>query len=80
MCGVVLLGGVLVPVKNSADKGRNQESASLCTSHGLDFGKQQGEVAVDLMLALENMSSFDAFVGRGNLDENTRLVNALFFV
>jgi hypothetical protein len=46
----------------------------------LDEGKHEGEVAVDAVLGLEDVCGLDAFPRGGELNENTVLGDALFFV
>jgi hypothetical protein len=75
----VLLHGGLVPIENAADEGRDEESASLGGSDGLNQGEHEGQVAVDAFL-LENLCSLDTFPCGGDLDQNTRLVDANLLV
>ena len=77
---VLFLGIGFVPVKDATNEGRNQECAGLGTGNGLDLGEQQRQIAVNLVLRLEDVGSFDAFVCRRNLDEDAGLVNTLFLV
>lgn len=77
---VLLLGGGLVPVEDATDKGRDEEDAGLGAGNGLDLGEKEGQVAVDLVLGLEDVGGLDALVGRGNLDEDTALVDAEILV
>lgn len=48
--GVVLLGGVLVPVQDAADEGGDEEGPGLGGGDGLDDGEHEGQVAVDAVL------------------------------
>jgi len=77
---VLLLRCRLEPVENAADKGRDEERAGLGGSNGLDLGEEQSQVAVDLVLLLEDLDGLDALVGRGDLDEDAGLVNAQLLV
>lgn len=77
---VVLLCLRLVPIKNTADKGRNEESASLGSGNGLGKRKHERQVAVDAVLALQNVRRLDTLPSRGNLDENALLFNANLLV
>lgn len=70
---VLLLVVGLVPVKDTANEGRDEESTGLSGSDGLDRGEHQGQVGVDVVLGLQDVSSLDTLVGRGNLDENAVL-------
>jgi hypothetical protein len=72
---VLLLVGSLVPVKDTANEGRNEESTGLSGSDGLRQREHQGQVGVDVVLGLQDVGSLDTLVGRGNLDENTVLLN-----
>jgi hypothetical protein len=65
----------LVPVKDTANKGRDEESTSLSGSDGLGEREHQGQVGVDVVLGLQDVGSLDTLVGRGNLDKNTVLLN-----
>jgi hypothetical protein len=78
--GKVLLQRSLVPVQDAADKGGDQERASLSGGDGLDDGEHQGEVAVDAMLGLEFAGGLDTFPGRGDFDEDAVLADALLFI
>ena len=80
LLGVLLLGGSLVPVKNATNEGRNEESAGLSSGDGLDEREHKGEVGVDAVVPLEDLSSLDALPCRGNLDQNALLANALLLV
>lgn len=70
---VLLLVVGLVPVKDTANEGRDQESTSLSGSNGLDRREHQGQVGVDVVLGLQDVGSLDTLVGRGNLDEDAVL-------
>ena len=50
LLGVLLLVGSLVPVKDTANEGRDEESTGLSGSDGLDLGEHEGKVAVDAVL------------------------------
>lgn len=73
---VVALVSSLVPVENTTNEGRNEESASLSSSNSLDKGEHEGQVAVDAVLGLQDVSSLDTFPGGGNLDEDAVLGDA----
>ncbi|RUS24477.1 hypothetical protein BC938DRAFT_473523 [Jimgerdemannia flammicorona] len=81
---VVLAGGLLVPVKDTADEGRDQGDTSLSASDGLKSARkmpetereQQRQVAVNVVLGLKNVRSLDTLPGRGDLDQDAVLVNA----
>lgn len=70
---VLLLVVGLVPVKDTANEGRDEESTGLSSSDGLDRREHQSQVGVDVVLGLQDVSSFDTLVGRGNLDEDAVL-------
>lgn len=60
---VLLLGRSLVPVKNAANEGGNEESASLGSGNSLDLGEEKSQVAVDLVFALQLVGGLNALVG-----------------
>jgi hypothetical protein len=75
--GVVLLLGVgLVPVEDTADEGRDEVGTGLGGGDGLGKGEHEGQVAVDAVLGGKLVGGLDTLPGRGELDENTLLVNA----
>lgn len=76
LLGVLLLGRGLVPVEDTANKGRNEVGTGLGSGNGLDLGEHERQVAVDAVLGLQDLSSLDALPCRGELDENALLVNA----
>ena len=78
--GVVLLGGGLVPVKDTTNEGGDEESASLGGSNGLDGGEEESEVAVDVVVALQNLGGLDTLPRRGDLDQDTVLGDTLLLV
>lgn len=80
LLGVLLLGRGLVPVKDTADKGRDEEGAGLSSGNGLNLREHEGKVAVDSVLRLEDLSGLDAFPCRRDLDENAVLLNTLLLV
>jgi hypothetical protein len=69
-----------VPIHDTSNKRRNKESASLSSGNSLDFGKQQGKIAIDLVVTLEDAGGLNTFPCGSNLDQNTGLVNADSFV
>lgn len=70
----------LVPIHDTSNKRRNKESASLSSGNSLNFGEQQGKVAIDLVITLEDARGLNTFPCGSNLDQNTGLVNADSFV
>jgi hypothetical protein len=80
LLGVLLLGRGLVPVKDAADEGRDEESASLSGGDGLDEREHESEVGVDSVLGLEDLGGLDTFPCGCDLDENALLANALLLV
>lgn len=80
LLGVLLLGGSLVPVEDTADKGRDEESVGLGGGNGLGQREQESQVAVDLVVALEDLGGLDALPGGGNLDQDAVLGDALLLV
>lgn len=77
---VLLLCCGLEPVENAADEGGDEESTGLGGGDGLDLGEEESQVAVDLVVLLEDLDGLDTLVGRGNLDEDAGLVNAQLLV
>ena len=77
---VVTLVGSLEPIEDTADERRDEESTSLSTGNGLDGREDEGQVAVDAVLALEDVGSLDTLPGGGDLDEDAVLGDALRFV
>ena len=83
--GVVLLGVLLlllglVPVEDAADEGRDEEGTGLSGSNGLGQREHEGQVAVDAVVALEDLGSLDTLPGGGNLDQDAVLGDALLLV
>lgn len=58
-----LLHGCFVPIHDSTDKGRDEESTGFGGGNGLHEGEHECEVAVDTILGLEDMRRLDAFPG-----------------
>lgn len=78
---IVFLGVLrLIPIKNPADEGRDQRNTSFSTCNGLAETEEEGEVAVDLVVALEFAGGLDAFPGRRDLDKDALFRNTLFRV
>lgn len=77
---VLLLCSCLEPVEDAADEGGNEESTGLGGGNGLYLGEEESQVAVDLVLLLEDLHGLDTLVGGGNLDEDAGLVNAQLLV
>jgi hypothetical protein len=75
--GVVALVGSLVPVENAAHEGGDQEGTGLGGGNGLDQGEEKGQVAVDAVLGLQDVGGLDTLPGRGDLDEDTVLGDAV---
>lgn len=80
LSSVLLLVVGLVPVKDTTNEGRDEEGAGLSTGDGLDGREDEGQVAVDAVLALEDVGGLDTLPGGGDLDEDTVLGDALRFV
>jgi hypothetical protein len=68
--GEFALVGSLEPVEDAADEGRDEEGTGLGTGNGLDQREHEGQVAVDLVLGLEDVGGLDALPGGGDLDQN----------
>jgi hypothetical protein len=80
LLGVLLLGGGLEPVKDTADEGGDEVSTGLGGGNSLAQREHEGQVGVDAVVALENLGSLDTLPGRGNLDQDTVLGDALLLV
>ena len=80
LLGVLLLLVGLVPIKDTANEGGDEESAGLGGSDSLGLGEKQGQVAVDAVLGLQDVGSLDTFPGGGDLDQDAGLVDALLLV
>jgi hypothetical protein len=57
---VLLLVCGLVPVEDTTDERRDQESTGLGGTDSLGQGEEEGQVAVDAVLGLEDLGSLDA--------------------
>ena len=55
----------------TADEGRDEGDTSLGARNSLREAEEEGEVAVDAVVALELARSLDALPGRGDLDQDT---------
>lgn len=75
-----MLGVGLVPVEDTADEGRDEESTGFSSGNRLGQREHESEVAVDAVLALKLVGGLDTLPCRRELDQYTRLVNALGFV
>lgn len=80
LLGVVLLGAGLEPVKNAADEGGDEEGTGLGGGDGLGHGEHEGQVAVDAVVTLEDLSGLDTLPGGGDLDQDTLLGDTLLLV
>lgn len=80
LLGVLLLGSGLVPVEDTADKGGDEEGVGLGGGDGLGEREHESQVAVDLVVALENLGGLDTLPGGGNLDQDAVLGDALLLV
>lgn len=77
---VLLLRCSLEPIENAADERRDEESTGFGSGDGLYLREEESQVAVDLVLLLENLSSLDTLVSGSDLDEDAGLVDALLLV
>ena len=80
LLGVLLLVGGLEPVQDTADEGGDEVGVGLGGADGLDLREHEGKVAVDAVVALKDLGSLDTLPGRGNLDQDTVLGDALLLV
>ena len=72
--------GSLVPVKDTAHEGGDEESASLRSGNGLRQREEESQIAVDTMFALKDLGSLDPFPSTGKLDQDAGFINADGFV
>ena len=70
VCLIVFLGVGLIPVKNAANEGRDQEGTGFSSGNSLDEGEHEGQVAVDAMFRLKDLGGSDTFPCRGELDQD----------
>lgn len=80
LLGVLLLVVGLVPVKDTADEGRDEEGTGLGGGNGLRKGEHKSKVGVDAVLRLQDVGGLDTLVGGGDLDQDAGLVNASLLV
>jgi hypothetical protein len=80
LLGVVLLGGSLEPVEDAADEGRDEVGIGLSGGDGLDGREHERQVAVDAVVALQDLGRLDALPCRGDLDQYTVLGDTLLLV
>lgn len=76
LLGVRLSGLGLVPIQDAANERRDEEHACLGGGDGLHLGEEEGKVAVDAVLFLQDARGLDALPGGGDLDQDARLVNS----
>lgn len=67
---------LLVPVEDTADKGRDESDTRFRAGNGLTEAEEEGQVTVDAVVALELASGLDTLPGGGNLDENAVFLDA----
>src|SRR5690606_34385149 len=77
--GVVALHGLLVPVVDPPDEGRDELHARLGTGDRLRQREEQGHVAADA-LALQDARGLDALPGGGDLDQHAFAGNAALLI
>lgn len=80
LLGVLPLGGGLVPVKDAADEGGDEESTGLGSGDGLDEREHESQIGIDAMVPLEDLGGLNALPCGSNLDQNTVLGDALLLV
>ena len=78
--GIGLAGGGLVPVENAADEWGDEEGTCFSGSNSLNEREHESQIAVDAVLGLQDLGGFDAFPGRGDLDQDALLANAQLLV
>lgn len=77
---IVFLICGFVPIKDTANKGRDEESSGFSTGNGLRERKHEGQIAVDTVFGLQDVGCLDSLPGGCKLDEDARLVDANGFV
>lgn len=80
LLGVVLLGVSLEPVEDTADEGRNEEGTGLGGGNGLHQAEHERQVAVDAVVALQDLGGLDTLPRGGDLNQDTLLGDALLLV
>lgn len=80
LLGVLLLGGSLVPVQDTADERGDEEGVGLGCGNSLGKREHESKVAVDLVVALEDLGGLDTLPGGSNLDQNAVLGDTLLLV
>lgn len=75
LLGVLLLGGSLVPVKDTTNEWGDEEGSGLSSADGLGEGEHEGEVGVDTVVALKDTGGLDTLPGGSDLDQDAGLVN-----
>jgi hypothetical protein len=80
LLGVLLLGGGLEPVEDTADEGGNEVSTGLSGTNGLDEREHEGKVGVDAVVTLEDLSSLNTLPSGGDLDQDAVLGDTLLAV
>ena len=70
---------LLLPIHDSSHEGRNEGGSSLGTCNGLGLAENESAVASDALL-LEDLARLNTLPSRGNLDQDTRLVDPHLFV
>ena len=76
LSAVVPLVCCLIPIKDTADEGGDEESACFSCSDGLRKGEHEGQIAIDAVLRLQNVRCLDALPCRGKFDKNAGFVDA----
>lgn len=70
----------LEPVEDAADEGGDEEGTSLGSSDSLRQREEQGQVGVNAVVALQDLSRLDALPCGGDLDQDALLGDALLLV
>ena len=68
---VVLLIRGLVPVQDTANERRDEESTGLGCGNGLRKREHEGQIAVHLVLRLQDVGCLDTLPRRSQLDQDT---------
>lgn len=70
----------LEPVKDTTDKGGDEEGTGLGGGDSLRQREEQGQVGVNSVVALQDLGGLDTLPCGGDLDQNTLLGDTLLLV
>lgn len=76
LLGVGLTGLSLVPIEDTANEGGDEKGTGLSGGDGLNFGEQESQVAVNLVVALEDAGSLDSLPCGCDFNQDAGLIDA----